>query len=130
MKAMACCHEHPHQKPGRRWPRVTVRGVVFAAIAALMPKCPLCIAAYLGAIGLSGLAARVDPRALWLAGAAAMALVAAPVAAIVAKSVLGPARQLRGRGLAGSEMGQGVGRWNSRLSRATERTMSDGSKGS
>jgi hypothetical protein len=73
--------------------------VLFATIAAFMPKCPLCIAAYLGAIGLSGLAARVDPRALWLAGAAAMALVAAPVAAIVVKVVLAPALQMARRRL-------------------------------
>jgi hypothetical protein len=57
-----------------------VRGLLFAAFALLMPKCPLCIAAYLGALGLSGLAARVDPRVLWLVGSAAVALVVATVA--------------------------------------------------
>jgi hypothetical protein len=91
MNAMDCCHGH--EQPRRRWPRATVRGVLFAVGAALMPKCPLCIAAYLGALGLSGLAARVDPRALWLAGAAAMALVALPVAAAVARWILAPALQ-------------------------------------
>ena len=91
MKAMDCCHAR--EQPRRRWPRATVRGALFAALAALMPKCPLCIAAYLGALGLSGLAARVDPRALWLGGAAVMALVAAPVAAAVATWVLGPILQ-------------------------------------
>jgi hypothetical protein len=33
----------------------------------------MCIAAWLGALGLSGLAARVDPRALWLEVALAVA---------------------------------------------------------
>jgi len=54
--------------------------VLFAALAALMPKCPLCIAAWLGVLGFSGLAARVDPRALWLLAALAAA---AAVASIV-----------------------------------------------
>jgi hypothetical protein len=36
-----------------------------------MPKCPMCIVAWLGVIGLSGLAVRVDPRAVWLAAALA-----------------------------------------------------------
>jgi hypothetical protein len=71
MKAhgIACCQH--------RWRRGALGGVVFAVVAALMPKCPMCIAAWLGVIGLSGLAARVDPRGLWLAGAATMALAAA-----------------------------------------------------
>jgi hypothetical protein len=48
-------------------------GVLFAGLAVLMPKCPMCIAARLGVLGLSGLAAHVDPRALWLAVALAVA---------------------------------------------------------
>lgn len=48
-------------------------GVTFALLAALMPKCPLCVAAWLGVLGLSGLAARIDPRMLWLATALAVA---------------------------------------------------------
>jgi hypothetical protein len=47
--------------------------VTFAALAALMPKCPLCVAAWLGMLGLSGLAMRIDPRVLWLAAALAVA---------------------------------------------------------
>jgi hypothetical protein len=77
MKATDCCHVH--RRPPSRWTH-GVRGLLFAAFALLMPKCPLCIAAYLGALGLSGLAARVDPRVLWLVGSAAVALVAATVA--------------------------------------------------
>ena len=48
-------------------------GVLFGGLAVLMPKCPMCIAAWLGVLGLSGLTARVDPRALWLAVAFAVA---------------------------------------------------------
>ena len=46
----------------------------------LLPKCPMCIAAWLGVLGLSGLAARVDQRALWLAAALAVAAVGTAVA--------------------------------------------------
>jgi hypothetical protein len=48
-------------------------GIVFAVLAALMPKCPMCIAAWFCVLGLSGLAVRIDPRALWLATAVAVA---------------------------------------------------------
>jgi hypothetical protein len=48
-------------------------GVIFSVLAVLTPKCPMCIAAWLCMIGLSGLAARIDPRALWLAAALAVA---------------------------------------------------------
>jgi hypothetical protein len=48
-------------------------GAIFALLTALMPKCPMCIAAWLCAFGLSGLAARIDPRALWIAAALAVA---------------------------------------------------------
>lgn len=47
--------------------------MTFAVLAALMPKCPICLAAWLGMLGLSGFAARVDPRTLWLATALAVA---------------------------------------------------------
>jgi hypothetical protein len=40
----------------------------------------MCIAAWLGLIGLSGLAARVDPRALWLAAALAAGVAGAAIA--------------------------------------------------
>jgi hypothetical protein len=53
--------------------------VTFAALAALMPKCPLCVAAWLGVLGLSGLAARTDPHGLWLATALAVAACSALV---------------------------------------------------
>jgi hypothetical protein len=48
-------------------------GVIFAVLAVLMPKCPMCVAAWLCVVGLSGLAATIDPRALWLATALAVA---------------------------------------------------------
>jgi hypothetical protein len=47
--------------------------MLFAGVAVLMPKCPMCIAAWLGVLGLSELAARVGPRALWLVVALAVA---------------------------------------------------------
>jgi hypothetical protein len=40
----------------------------------------MCIAAWLGVLGLSGLAARVDPRALWLAASLAVAVVGSATA--------------------------------------------------
>jgi len=55
-------------------------GVLFAVLAVLTPKCPMCLAAWLGALGLSGLAARFDPRALWLAAALAVAASGALIA--------------------------------------------------
>lgn len=76
MKAqgIACCQ----RANGRRgW---AAGGVLFAALAVLTPKCPMCIAAWLGALGLSGLAARVDPRWLWLATALAAAVSVASIA--------------------------------------------------
>jgi hypothetical protein len=61
-----CC-----QRSGKRgW---AASAVMFTALAALTPKCPMCIAAWLGVLGLSGLAARVDQRVLWLATAFAVA---------------------------------------------------------
>jgi hypothetical protein len=48
-------------------------GATFAAGVALIPKCPLCAAAWLGVLGLSGLTGTIDGRAVWLA----IALVAA-----------------------------------------------------
>jgi hypothetical protein len=80
MKAQTidCCHRARASRSG--WSGGAAGGVVVAVRAALMPKCPLCIAAWLGVLGLSGLAARVDPRALWLAGAAAVAVAGAAMA--------------------------------------------------
>jgi hypothetical protein len=69
-----CCQRRTKQ---RRWARGAAGGAVFTVLAALMPKCPLCIAAWLGVLGLSGVVSRVDPRAVWLFGAAATALAAA-----------------------------------------------------
>jgi hypothetical protein len=57
--------------------------VLFAVLAALTPKCPMCIAAWLGVIGLSGLAARVDARALGFAAALLAALSVAALGAAV-----------------------------------------------
>lgn len=54
-----------------------VGSVTFALFAALVPKCPICIAAWLGVLGLSGLAALVDPRVLWLGTALAAAVCSA-----------------------------------------------------
>jgi hypothetical protein len=53
--------------------------VTFAALAVLMPKCPVCLAAWLGVLGLSGFAARIDLRALWLATTLAVAACSALV---------------------------------------------------
>jgi hypothetical protein len=53
--------------------------VTFAALAALMPKCPMCVVAWLGVLGLSGFAARIDARVLWLATALAVAAFSALV---------------------------------------------------
>ena len=94
MNATECCRSP--RAPGSRWARRTVRGTLFAALAALMPKCPMCMAAWLGAVGLSGLGARIDPRVLWLAGAAAAALGAAP---LVHKLVGSAPRTVRRHGL-------------------------------
>jgi hypothetical protein len=68
MKAhgIGCCQ----RKPRRGW---ATAGVTFAVLGGLMPKCPMCLAAWLGVLGLSGFAARIDPRALWLAAALAVA---------------------------------------------------------
>jgi hypothetical protein len=76
MKAhgMVCCQR---TTKGRGW--AAAGGVTFAVLAALMPKCPMCIAAWLAVLGLSGLAARVDPRVLWLAAALAVAACSALV---------------------------------------------------
>ena len=69
MKAhdIGCCQRATKR---RGW---AAGGVIFAVLAALMPKCPMCIAAWLCVLGLSGLASRIDPRALWLAAALAVA---------------------------------------------------------
>jgi hypothetical protein len=69
MKAhgLGCCQRPPKRRG------VAAGGVIFTVLAVLMPKCPMCIAAWLGVVGLSGLAAHVDPRALWLAAALAVA---------------------------------------------------------
>jgi hypothetical protein len=79
MKAhgIECCH-HPSKSRGG-WARGAVGGALFAVLAALMPKCPMCIVAWLGVIGLSGLAVHVDPRALWLAAALATGVAGAAI---------------------------------------------------
>lgn len=66
-QSVGCCQRANNR---RAW---AGRGLLFAGIAALTPKCPVCIAAWPGARGLSGLTARVDPHALWLAVALAVA---------------------------------------------------------
>ena len=82
-------------------PRGAVGGVLFAALAALMPKCPMCIAAWLGVLGLSGLAARIDPQALWLAAA----LVVAALGAASTHRFLG---RIDAKGRAGCPQGSGA----------------------
>jgi hypothetical protein len=78
-RSIDCCHTRArNSRTG--WSRGAVGGVLFAVSAALMPKCPMCIAAWLGVLGLSGLAARVDPRALWLAAALSGAALGAAIA--------------------------------------------------
>ena len=72
-----CCHGARRSRS--LWPRGAVGGALFGLLAVLMPKCPLCIAAWLAVFGLSGLAARVDPRAIWLVAAFALALAAAAI---------------------------------------------------
>jgi hypothetical protein len=66
-QSVGCC-----QRANNRRAR-TAGGLLFAGIAARTPKCPVCIAACLDALGRSGLAAHVEPRALWLAVALAVA---------------------------------------------------------
>lgn len=80
MKAhpIECCHHA--RESSTAWPRRAVGGAIFAVLAALMPKCPLCIAAWFGVLGLSGLAARVDPRALWIVAALTVAVLGAAIA--------------------------------------------------
>jgi len=69
MKAedIGCCHGAARR---RGW---AAGGVIFAVLAVLMPKCPMCIAAWLCLLGLSGLAAHGDLHAIWLAAALAVA---------------------------------------------------------
>jgi hypothetical protein len=62
-----CCQRRSKR---RGW---AAGGATFAAGVALMPKCPVCAAAWLGVLGLSGLTASIDGRVFWFA----MALVAA-----------------------------------------------------
>jgi hypothetical protein len=73
MKAhgIECCHGARRSRSG--WSRSASGGLLFAVLAVLTPKCPVCIAAWLGVIGLSGIAEHVDPRALWLVAALAVA---------------------------------------------------------
>jgi hypothetical protein len=54
-------------------------GVTLTALSALMPKCPMCFAAWLGVLGLSGLAARINLRVLLFATAFAVAACSALV---------------------------------------------------
>ena len=67
---IGCCRR---ANPLRRKGGWATGGALFGVLAVLMPKCPMCIAAWLGVLGLSGLAAHVDPRALWLGVALAVA---------------------------------------------------------
>ena len=88
MKAhgIECCHVPSTSRRG--WAPGAFGGALFAVLAALMPKCPMCIAAWLGVIGLSGLAMRVDPRAL-LALALAAALASGATGAAIVHRFLG-----------------------------------------
>ena len=71
----ACCKS----VRASRWRRGALGGAVFTVLAALMPKCPLCVAAWLGVLGISGLASSVDLRVLWLAAALALGLVSSTI---------------------------------------------------
>ncbi|MGD0678441.1 MAG: hypothetical protein ABSC94_23790 [Polyangiaceae bacterium] len=66
-QSIGCCQRANDR---RGW---AAGGLLFTGLAVLAPKCPICIAAWLGVLGLSGLAVRVDPHALWLAVALAVA---------------------------------------------------------
>ncbi len=74
----------------RRGSRSAVLGLFFAVSAALIPKCPMCVAAWLGVIGLSGLAARIEPRTLGFATALLASLAVAALSAAIIHRLLGP----------------------------------------
>ena len=86
MKAHAidCCHgahgANGARKSPRGWTHRAVGAGVFTVLAALMPKCPMCIAAWLGVVGLAGVATKVDPRLPWIAAALVAAVAGAAIA--------------------------------------------------
>jgi hypothetical protein len=92
MKAhnVECCHrERRSTRPSpRAGPRGALLGLALAGVAVLTPKCPMCIAAWLGVIGFSGLAAHVDSRALGFAAALMAALAAAGVAVAAGAAIV------------------------------------------
>lgn len=54
--------------------------MLFTGLALLTPKCPMCLAAWLGLLGLSRAALWVDARVLWLLAALAVAAASVPIA--------------------------------------------------
>jgi len=73
----------------RRGSRRAVLGLVFATLAALIPKCPMCVAAWLGVIGLSGLATRIEPRTLGFVTALFASLAVAVLSAAIIQRLVG-----------------------------------------
>lgn len=82
-----CCLGARSSSP--RGSRGAVLGLVFAALAALVPKCPMCVAAWLGVVGLSGVAVHLEPRTLGFATALLASLAVAATSAAVLHRVLG-----------------------------------------
>jgi hypothetical protein len=65
---------------------------MLAVLAAVMPKCPLCIAAWLSALGLSSLVSRVDARVVWLV----LALLAATAGSAIVHRALSRQKLTKG----------------------------------
>ena len=87
-RGVECCFgAHPSSRRGAR--RAGALGLLFAALAALIPKCPMCLAAWLGIIGLSRLALHLEPRTLGFATALLASLAVAALCAAVIHRIVG-----------------------------------------